>query len=151
MFSISTDTTPGQSRNAGRTRGGALAFAACLLIASNAAADDKPVGTATSSDGAVHLNILSLKHSEGDTVTLKYEMANDGSSDYSMTPNNIRLIDLVGRRTYDAGLSGGCGRTPPGKRETCWAIFAAPPPAAKTISVMFYENSTLISGVPVTE
>ena len=139
MFSIPTSTTV------------ALTLAACLLTARAAVADDKPVGTATSSDGAVHLNILSLKHSEGDTVTLKYEVVNDGSSDYSMTPNNIRLIDLVGRRTYDAGLSGGCGRTPPGKRETCWAIFAAPPPAAKAISVMFYENSTLISGVPVTE
>lgn len=151
MISVATNPTH-QSRSLRMIRLGALAFAASVASVSGASADDKPLGATTGGAGAVHLNILSLKHSDGDTVTLKWEVVNDGSSDYSMTPDNMRLVDLVGRRIYSVGLSSdGCGNTPAGKRIACWAIFAAPPPATKTVAIKFYENVEMVIGVPIAE
>jgi hypothetical protein len=137
----------------GRFRASSLGLAAALLALplAGARADDQPVGSATSPDGKVRVEVLSLRRTEGDTVTLRFAVVNNGNADYSVTLGNLRLIDLVGRRWYEAGLSSSGCSTPPGKQLVCWAMFAAPPANTKTIAVRFYEHVDLITGVPITE
>jgi hypothetical protein len=113
-------------------------------------ADDAPVGSARSADGHVRIDVLSLKRTEGDTATLRFTVVNDGNADFSIVLLNMHLIDLVARRSYDVGLSSSSCNTPPGKQLTCWAMFAAPPPNTRTITVRFYEPIDLITGVPIT-
>ena len=68
-----------------------------------------------------------------------------------MTTKNERLIDLVARREYQAGLGSDFCNAEPGHRVICWATFQAPPPNTKTMAVKFYERLDMITGVPVTE
>jgi len=130
----------------------ALGCAAALALPLWAGhAEDKPITSAATHDGKVHVDILSLKRTDGGTVTLRFVLANDGDGDFSMVLGNMRLVDLAARRAYRAGLmSSSCG-TSPGKQVNCWATFAAPPESTRTLAVQFYENLDLISGVPVAE
>jgi hypothetical protein len=128
-----------------------LYIAALLLGVPVAWADDPPVASVTSADGKVRVDILSLKRTEGDTATLRFTVVNNGNADFSVVLGNLRLVDLVGRRYYDTGLSSTGCNTPPGKQSTCWAMFAAPPPNTRVIAVRFYEHLDLITGVPITE
>lgn len=123
------------------------AFAA-LFGAQTSSADE---GLKAINGEGVRVNILSLKRGEGDTVTLRWEIVNDGRGDFSMTTTNERLLDLPGRRRYDAGLGSNDCRAETGKRVQCWAMYAAPPASAKTMAVQFYERFDLIPGVPVTD
>ena len=128
------------------------ALAAVLLGLTHAAsaADEKPVASTASGNGKLRVEILSLKRIEADLVTLRWQIVNDDDKDFSMTPGNARLVDLAGRREYSPGLtSNGC-RADAGKRTMCWATFAAPPQATKTMAVKFYENLEMVMGVPVT-
>ena len=131
-------------------------FAGCLaavlaLPLSSARTEDRPLASTATHDGKVHVDILSLKRTEGKTVTLRFVLANDGERDFSMVVGNIHLVDLAARRSYGAGLMSSSCSTPPGGHVNCWATFAAPPEATKTLAVQFYENLDLVTGVPVAE
>jgi hypothetical protein len=130
----------------------ALCLAAVLALPlSSAHTEDRPLASTATHDGKVRVDILSLKRTEGRTVTLRFALANNGEGDYSMVVGNIHLVDLAARRSYGAGLMSSSCSTPPGGQVSCWATFAAPPEATKTLAVQFYENLDLVSGVPVAE
>lgn len=136
--------------NAGTLGALTLAFAA-MLASTTALAGSAPIGSVANAEGTLHVDVLSLKGSEADTVTLKLEIDNQSRVDFSMTLANIDMIDLAGRRSYRSGLySTTCGAQA-GKRVECWAMFGAPPPAVKTVAIKFYEHFDLITGIPVSE
>jgi hypothetical protein len=128
-----------------------IIFVAALGIGAQAQAEDQPVATGGSPDGKVRIEVLSLKRTEGDTTTLRFAIVNDGNAEFSPVLANLRLLDLVSRRSYEPGLSSSNCRGAPGTRTVCWAMFAAPPPNTKTLTVKFYENIDLISGVPISQ
>ncbi len=99
----------------------------------------------------VRIDITSLKRTEGDTLTLRLQVTNAGNSNYSMVADNIRLIDLVGRRVYTPGVTGPSCSTQAGKTTACYAIFGSPPATTKAINVQFYEKVDLVTGVPIDE
>jgi outer membrane protein OmpA-like peptidoglycan-associated protein len=68
-------------------------------------AHDAPVVSGVSADGKVHADMLSLKRTEGDTVTLRFAIVNDSNRTVSTTLGNMRLIDLVGRTSYEPGVT----------------------------------------------
>ena len=127
----------------------------CLLaglFASSALADETtPIATVRNLDADVRIDIVSLKRTENNTVTMKFALVNDGPGDAGITASNTRLIDLVGRRRYDTGLemAGPCS-APNGGRKLCWVMFAAPPSATKSVNVQFYGNWPLVSA-PISE
>ncbi len=130
----------------------ALCLAAVLALPlSSGHTEDRPVASTATQDGKTHVDILSLKRTEGGTVTLRFVLANDGEGDFSMVLGNMHLVDLAARRSYRAGLMSSSCNASPGKQVSCWATFAAPPETTKTLTVQFYESLDLISGVPVTE
>ncbi len=135
-------------RFAPNVRGRALCAGAALTLlsafAAPALADNKPLSTVT--EDGVHITILSLKHTEGETVTLRFELDNQGNKDFSVTTVNLHLLDMAGRREYQAGLGSRCS-VDSGKKTECWAMFGAPPPSAKSMTVRFYEKVDLIPGV----
>jgi hypothetical protein len=121
------------------------------LTLPSAHAEDRPVASTATHDGKIRVDVLSLKRTEGGTVTLRLALANNGAGDFSMVMGNIHLVDLAARRSYGAGLMSSSCSTPPGGQVNCWATFAAPPEATKTLAVQFYENLDLLPGVPVAE
>jgi hypothetical protein len=128
-----------------------VGFSVPFLTFSDVRAQDKPVGSATTSDGKVRLDVLSLKRTEGETVTLRWQIINDGNEGYSMTPGNMKLLDIPGRRSYSPGVVSPSCSAQIGQRMTCYAVFGAPPAATKTMAVQFYEKIEMISGVPIGE
>ena len=74
-----------------------------------------------------------------------------GTSNFSITPGNIRLVDLAGRRQYEPGLMSSLCISKPDERTECWATFGAPPATTKTLAVKFYEQFDLLTGVPITD
>ena len=135
----------------GRRLASAMAAVALSGIGMIAVAQDKPAGEVVTQDGKVRVEVLSLKRIEGNLVTLRWRIVNDGSSNFSITPGNLRLIDLAGRRQYEPGLmSSGCAAKPD-ERTVCWATFAAPAAATKTLAVKFYEQFDLLTGIPITD
>ena len=127
-----------------------LGMALPVAGAAPANAQDQSLGSATSPDGKVRIDIVSLKRTEGDTVTIRFQIANGSNDAYSVTVDNMRLIDIVGRRSYSPGVTARCN-TPMGQRFTCYAIFGAPPVGTRKINVQFYERMDLITGVPISE
>lgn len=125
-------------------------LAVALAGVAPALAQTASLGSTMSPDGKVRIDIVSLKRTEGDTLTIRFQIANDSNQDYSVTVDNLRLIDIVGRRSYTPGVTGRCF-APVGQRFTCYAIFGAPPPGTRTMTVQFYERLDLISGVPISE
>jgi hypothetical protein len=128
-----------------------LGLAVPLLAPPGAWAQHQGAGSATSPDGKVRVDILSLKRTEGDTVTLRFQVTNDSNDGYLVTMDNMRLIDIAGRRVYSPGVTSKNCSTPIGQQLTCYAIFGAPPAGTKTMAVQFYEKMDLITGVPVSE
>ena len=130
-----------------------VCLGACLALplSSAHAEDGPPIASTATHDGKVHVDIVSLKRTEGKTVTLRFVVANNGDGNFSMVVGNIHLVDLAARRSYGAGLMSPSCSTPPGEQVSCWATFAAPPDATKALAVQFYENLDLVSGVPVAE
>ncbi len=122
------------------------------LSGSAALADGSaPVATVKNLDADVRIDILSLKRTENNTVTLQIELVNNGAGDGGITASNTRLVDLIGRRRYDAGLemAAPCN-APNGGKKQCWMMFAAPPAATKSINVQFYGDWPLVSA-PISE
>ena len=120
-----------------------------LIAATVAAAQDTPLASVKGADPDVRIDITSLKRTEAETLTLRLQVTNNGSTSYSMVVDNIRLIDLAGRRSYTPGVTGPSCSTQAGKTSACYAIFGAPPATTKTINIQFYEKVDLISGVPI--
>jgi hypothetical protein len=114
-------------------------------------AQDKPIGEVVTQNGKVRVEVLSLKRIEGNLVTLRWRIVNDGSSNFTMTPGNARLIDLTGRRQYEPGLTGSQCNAKPDERTVCWATYAAPPASTRTLAVKFYEQFDLLTGVPISD
>jgi hypothetical protein len=128
-----------------------LGLAALVLAPVAGRAQDQAPGVATSPDGKVRVQVLSLKRTEGDTVTLRFEIANDSNSNYTVTVGNMRLIDIAGRRIFSPGVTSSSCAAQIGERVKCYAIFGAPPAGTKTMAVQFYEKMDLITGVPISE
>jgi hypothetical protein len=126
-------------------------FGLAASLAAQPSAWAQPLGSTTSQDGKVRVEILSLKRTEGDTATLRLQIVNDGNENYSLTLVNMRLIDIPGRRFYSPGLASNNCSAAAGEHVTCYAVFGAPPAAAKAMTVQFYEKLDLISGVPIGE
>jgi hypothetical protein len=123
---------------------------ACVLASvGSAKADDAPVASGLSSDGKVRADMLSLKRTEGETVTLRFAIVNDSNRTVSTTLGNMRLIDLVGRTSYEPGVTSSSCSADAGAKVICWAVFAAPGPNTKSINVKFYDDFDLIS-TPIT-
>jgi len=128
-----------------------LGICATLLAMSPAFSATPNLGFATSSDGKTRVDVVSLKRTEGETVTLRFQVTNDGSDTYGMTLGNSRLVDVVGRRIYSPGLtSSGCS-VPAGQQLVCYAVFGAPPSGTQKMSVQFYEKLDLITSIPLSE
>ena len=138
------------SYSALRSIGLATALAALpvsLALADNAA----PIATVKNLSADVHIDILSLKRTENNTVTMQFILVNDAPGDSGVTASNTRLVDLVGRRRYDVGLEMAepCS-VPNGGRKLCWVMFGAPPAATKSVNVQFHGNWPLVS-TPISE
>ena len=128
-----------------------LGVCAALFATSPAFSAAPVLGAATSPDGKARVEILSLKRTEGETVTLRFQVTNAGNDTYSMTLGNSRLVDIVGRRIYSPGLtSSGCS-APAGQQLACYAVFGAPPAGTQKMSVQFYEKLDLITDIPLGE
>jgi hypothetical protein len=124
---------------------------AALFAASPALSATPVLGSATSQDGKTRVDIVSLKRTEGETVTLRFQVTNNGNETYGMTVGNSRLVDMIGRRIYSPGLtSSGCS-VPAGQQLACYAVFGAPPAGTQKMSVQFYEKLDLITGIPLGE
>lgn len=124
---------------------------AWLMAATAVTAQDKPLASIKGADPDVRIDITSLKRTEADTLTLRFQVTNNGGSSYSMVADNIRLIDLAGRRSYSPGVTGPTCSTQAGKTSLCYAIFGAPPATTRTVNIQFYEKVDLISGIPIDE
>jgi|SRR4051812_44006831 hypothetical protein len=129
----------------------AAMLGACAALSATSPAFSAALGIATSPDGKTRVEVLSLKRTEGETVTLRFQVTNDGNDTFSMTLGNSKLVDMVGRRIYSPGLtSSGCS-TPAGQQLACYAVFGAPPAGTQKMSVQFYEKLDLITNVPISE
>lgn len=129
----------------------ALLIGLCGLFLAPPSAQAEEAGAATSPDGKVRVQVLSLKRTDGETLTLQFQITNSGNDRYSMTLGNMRLIDMAGRRIYSPGLTSPTCNTPVGQQLTCYAVFGAPPASTRTMTVQFDENLRLITGVPIGE
>jgi hypothetical protein len=87
---------------------------------------------------------LSLKRTEGDTLTLRFAATNDGNRLLTIQLVNVSLVDLVNHQSYGPGLKSPNCDIPPGERSICWVIFAAPNASVKSINVTFGEDFGLI-------
>jgi hypothetical protein len=103
-----------------------------------------PVASGVSSDGKVRADMLSLRRTEGDTVMLRFAIVNDSNKTVSVTMGNMRLIDLVGRTSYEPGVTSSTCSADSGAKAICWAVFAAPGSNTKSINVKFYDAFELI-------
>lgn len=152
---VLTSTTSGGHDRSGFMHAGRLAASlltvALFGIGMAAVAQEQPVGEVATQGGKIRVEVLSLKRTEGNLVTLRWRIVNDGSSNFTMTPGNMRLIDLVARRQYEPGLMSSSCSSKPDERTVCWAAFAAPPAATKSMAVKFYEQFDLLTGVPITD
>jgi hypothetical protein len=99
---------------------------AAVVAAREAAAEDAPIATGRNATG-VRIDVLSLRRTDGGTVTLRYAVVNDGQEGFLTNMLQVTLFDLANRRAYSPGIISDsfCGAEP-GKRSTCWAVFAAP-------------------------
>jgi len=123
----------------------ATALSVCALAAPHrASAEDTPIASGQQTNGKARAEILSLKRTEADTLTLRFAIANEDNRDLSITISNMQLVDLVNRRTYKPGLESNSCRIPAGERRICWAVFAAPNASVRMLNVKFYEDFDLI-------
>ena len=84
-------------------RTAAMLGACAALFATSPAFSAAPVlGAASSPDGKARVEILSLKRTEGETVTLRFQVTNAGNDTFSMTLGNSRLVDMVGRQNLQS-------------------------------------------------
>ena len=128
-----------------------LSLISCALSAQpliNAHADEFPIASGQQTNGKARVDILSLKRTEGGTVTLRFAVTNENNTDLSMTIGNMELIDLVNRRTYSPGLKSPSCSIPSTQKRICRAMFAAPNASVNMINASFYEDFGLIP-VPI--
>jgi hypothetical protein len=128
-----------------------IGMLASLLAPSVAVAQDQAIASVMTADGKVRVDILSLKRTEAETLTLRLMISNNSNERYDPVLGNIRLIDLIGRRVYSPGLTSPTCTTQVGQKQSCYAIFGAPPSGTQKLNIQFYEKLDLITGVPVSE
>lgn len=112
----------------------------------------------------VRFEIYELKHTAGDTVTLKFALVNDSNQTLNhwdiFSGNDVEdvvLVDIVGKKKYfvvkDEGGYCLCSRNikdvNPHSRANLWAKFPAPPEDVQKISVIIEPNLTPIDDVPI--
>jgi len=112
-------------------------------------ADEVVIATGQQTNGKARADIVSLKRTEGDTLTLRFSVANENNKTLLMVLGNVRLIDLVNRRSYEPGVKSPECNIPTGEKRVCWAVFAAPGANVRSLNVSFDEDFGLIS-VPIT-
>jgi len=108
-----------------------------------ASADEAPIAIGHQTNGKARVEVLSLKRTEADTLTLRFAIVNENNEDLSLTVANLDLVDLANRRTSRPGLTSSC-RIPAGERRVCWAVFGAPLASARSLTMKFYEDFDLI-------
>jgi hypothetical protein len=128
-----------------------LGICAAFFAISPAFSATPVLGSAISSDGKTRVDILSLKRTEGETVTLRFQVTNDGNETYSVAAGNVRLVDMIGRRIYSPGLTSTNCSVPVGQQLACYAVFGTPPAGTQKMSVQFYEKLDMITGIPLSE
>ncbi len=128
-----------------------LGICAAFFAASPTFSATTVLGSAISSDGKTRIDILSLKRTEGETVTLRLQVTNDGNDTFGITVGNARLVDMIGRRIYSPGLTSTTCSVPAGQQLACYAVFGAPPAGTQKMSVQFYEKLDMITGIPLSE
>ncbi len=116
----------------------------------------EPVAVTESQLPGIRAEIIALKRSSGDTLTLKFRIVNE--SDKSMDPSckmretatepcgpisGVHILDTVGGKKYLVlrDSTGRCicadvGTIGPGKSLLLWAKFPAPPAETRTVSVI---------------
>ena len=98
--------------------------------------DGPPIATTQQTNGKARVNVLSLKRTEGDTMTLRYVVINDNSrGNLQINRDYVQILDIVNRRRYEAGLSSECYLRAE-QQQLCWAIFAAPKDNPQMLSVV---------------
>ena len=109
-------------------------------------ADEAPIASARHATGKVRADVLSLRRTEGETLTLRFAIANDGDKGLSINLREVGLVDLVNRRSYTPGLTSSpfCSIAPT-ERTVCWAVFGSPGGSVKTINVRIPEGFDLVS------
>jgi hypothetical protein len=109
-----------------------------------AGADEAPIASGTRTNGKAHLDVLSLRRTEGNTVTLRIAVTNEENQPLTIQLSLINLVDLVNHQIYNSGLNSPRCSVPPGERLICWAIFAAPNASVKSVNVTLNEDFGLI-------
>jgi hypothetical protein len=145
-----------------------LCFGALPLAGVRAedAATDKPLATIQGDVQGVHVDVLSLKRTEGDMLTLRVAFVNESGATVKngdfpgMTGSGwqAELIDYRNKRRYGMTTSdGGCLCTTnliasrdfePG-RKVLWAKFRAPPDSVQKITLMAGTGEP-VEGLPIT-
>jgi hypothetical protein len=128
-----------------------LSLISCALSAQplvNAHADETPISSAQQINGKARVDILSLKRTEGGTVTLRYAITNENNTDMNISTVYIQMIDLVNRRTYSPGLTSHSCSIPSTEKRICWVMFGAPNASVSMVNVTFAEDFGLIP-VPI--
>jgi hypothetical protein len=112
----------------------ATTVASAQTTAAAPVATEAVLATTQQTNGKARINILSLKKTEGDTMTLRYVVVNDNRESLYINRNDMSILDLVNRRKYGAGQSSEC-TVRSDQQQLCWAIFAAPKDNPQTLSV----------------
>jgi hypothetical protein len=118
-------------------------------------------GTIASTDGeeaGTHIDVTEFKRSSGNTISLKFVLANNGSEKFGMwghklgdhenrtdykAVGGIHLVDAANKKKYfvvrDSEGNCVCSRevadVPPGGKANLWAKFPAPPPDVQKITI----------------
>ena len=144
-------TTSSPARAWRLARGAALA----ALLAAPAAALAEPVAVADGERTGVRAEIIELKRSSGDTVTLRFTLVNDSGARLSIKDDllggnhrdarEVHLIDAAGQKKYlalmDSANNCVCSAELPHNMESgstlnLWVRFPAPPAEVTEVSVV---------------
>lgn len=133
-----------------------IGYAKAETSAPSVGADGQPLPFGKlSQDGAAVVEAVSLKRTDGDTMTLKFNVRNNANESkqvtiYSTPNSHMSLMDLTNRRRYIPGSTSDSMCFASSKEvKSCWAIFAAPPPEVQKMTVAFSE-ATETFVVPIT-
>jgi hypothetical protein len=125
-----------------------------------------PVKVIEGSEPGVRAEILSLKHTDGDLLTLRVAFVNESGGEVSKSAlpgaGNLRgfsLMDFRNKRRYSVltmnDESCVCSELPLGAvgpgRHVLWAKLSAPPGSVDRISLLLPDGSEPVEGVPISK
>lgn len=119
----------------------AISMAGPLMPVPTAFAEGEPIATTQQGTGKIRINVMSLKRTEGDTMTFRYTVINDNEErvpDLSVRGDLIEIFDFVNRRKYSTSVAATSNCDVPSQsQKLCWSVFGAPKGNPKTLSVKF--------------